>query len=135
MNVEEHQLALSQCTVVCWLIFQILLSPLNTEIGMKFIVSVLYPTLYKYSETSFLIYLYLVSSYSVASNLLRATTIWLTPMWETIRAYSLVCPSFEIPDSNSIFLMQWWGWQDQHVKFQLSCTYWSLCVQGSGWYI
>lgn len=69
-----------------------MLSPFHPEIGMNGMVSGLYPTFFKNSETSFLIYSYLASAKLTvfSSILLQQTIICLTPRVKARRACSLV---------------------------------------------
>jgi len=80
-----------------------MLSPCHPEIGTNGILSGLYPTFFKYVETSLLISSYLSWEYmtDLSSYLLRQTIIYLTPRVNASKACSLVYPSLEIPASNS----------------------------------
>ena len=79
-------------------------SPKNPEIGMNYMFSSLNPSFLRKLVASALISLNLASSYGLAevlSILLTQTMMFLIPRVKAKRACSLVCPSEEIPASNS----------------------------------
>ncbi|KAG6557673.1 hypothetical protein Mapa_000436 [Marchantia paleacea] len=80
----------------------IMLSPSKPEMGTKGILSGLYPTFFRYADTSLEISSYRALEYLgvVASILLQQQIICFTPSVKASNACSRVCPSLEIPASN-----------------------------------